>query len=91
MLEQGTRSEEFHRELGKYVIDKCDILITVGEASKYIHDEAKGFIIAKHFETKNEACSYLSLILKPNDAILVKESRKMKLEGVIKYLLELKK
>lgn len=86
IFKQGVYSEETHRELGKYVRDKCDILITVGEASEYIYEEAKNFIDARHFISKEEACKYLESLLKRDDLILIKGSRGMRMEDITKCL-----
>lgn len=86
MLEQGRHSEEFHRELGKYVIDKCDLLITVGKDSEYISEEAKEFIAARHFAENKDVCTFLSTALKPNDILMVKGSRAMLMEDIVIYL-----
>ena len=42
MLELGEFEEDIHREVGKYLNGKVDILITIGNLSKYINDEFNG-------------------------------------------------
>lgn len=85
--EQGKYSEEIHREVGKYVKDKCDLLIAIGKDSRFIFEETKDSVPSKFFETKKEACQYLSTIAKPNDVILLKGSRGIQLEQVANYLM----
>jgi UDP-N-acetylmuramoyl-tripeptide--D-alanyl-D-alanine ligase len=87
VLEQGKNSEKIHRELGKHLADKCDVLIAVGKDSWYIFEEAKNFTEARYFKTRNEACLYLEGILKENDIILLKGSRGMRMEEIAYYLL----
>lgn len=86
--EQGKFSEESHRQLGKYIRDKCDMLIAVGTDSRYIYEEAKDYMEAKYFQTRPEAWTYLKSILKPNDVILMKASRAMHLEEIASHLIK---
>jgi UDP-N-acetylmuramoyl-tripeptide--D-alanyl-D-alanine ligase len=86
IFEQGKYSEEVHREVGKYLAGKCDILIAVGEASKYIYEEAKVHTEAYYFETKEKASLYLEKILTKNDVILLKASRGMEMEVISQHL-----
>lgn len=88
ILEQGKCSEKIHREVGKYLINKCDILIAVGDNSRFIYEETKDLISSSYFKTKEEACLYLSTLVKENDVILVKGSRGMNMEQVAEYLTE---
>lgn len=88
MLDNGKLSEEIHREVGKYLINKCDILIAIGNDSRFIYDEVKNVISSRFFRTKKEACQYLGKLIKANDVILIKASRHMYLERVTEYLTE---
>jgi len=97
MLELGEYSEELHRKVGNCVVDnKIDLLITIGENSKYIADEA----IKKGMNSKNViilnttkgACDYiLNNIKLENTAMLVKASRGMKLEEIVDYIKDMVK
>jgi UDP-N-acetylmuramoyl-tripeptide--D-alanyl-D-alanine ligase len=91
ILEQGKYSEEFHREVGKYAIDKCDILVSVGNNSKYIYEEAKNHVQCMHYRTRRGANLYLKNIIKPKDIILLKASRGMHLEKIGQYLIGINK
>lgn len=84
----GDLTEKIHREIGKYVIGKCDIVVTIGEHAKFIYEEAKDNMECKHFETKEEACLYLKNIIQEDDAILINGGRISKLEQVADYLLK---
>jgi UDP-N-acetylmuramoyl-tripeptide--D-alanyl-D-alanine ligase len=84
----GNLAEEIHREIGKYVIGKCDILVTIGGHAEFIHEEAKENMECKHFKTKEEACSYLKNVIQKDDVILINGGRILKLEQIADYLLQ---
>jgi UDP-N-acetylmuramoyl-tripeptide--D-alanyl-D-alanine ligase len=86
ILEQGSYSEEVHRELGKYLAGKCDILIAFGKASKYIFEEAKTHTESYYFQTSEKVCLHLKKILTKDDVVLLKGSRGMHMEEIAKYL-----
>ncbi|KMT21403.1 UDP-N-acetylmuramoyl-tripeptide--D-alanyl-D-alanine ligase [Clostridium cylindrosporum] len=86
MFELGDYSETGHREVGIDIRNKANVLIAIGENSKYIYDEAKDYIESRYFLKKEEAQIYLRNILEPGDIALVKASRGMKLETVIDYI-----
>ena len=93
MFEMGSFAEEGHRSVGEYLetID-VEILLTVGDMARWIGEE----VIEKNLKGKKiyllnnneEAISKLQEILEPNDVILVKGSRGMKMEEIVKYLQE---
>ncbi len=90
MFELGEREKELHREVGAYVAEKgIDVLVCVGDLSKYMYDEAerlseKGGI--HYFRTREEMLASLEEILKPGDNILVKASHGMQFEKVVEFL-----
>jgi len=86
ILEQGKYSEEVHRDVGKYLAGKCDILIAVGKDSKYIFEEAKAYTKAYYCETKEKALLTLKKILAKNDVVLIKGSRGMHMEEMLNHL-----
>ena len=92
MLEMGEKSFEYHEEVGEYLSGKFfDILITVGDASKYIEKKAKSIepkIQTFHFNNQEELNKEIKEIVKPGDVILIKGSRGMKMDQVVKYLME---
>ena len=83
IFELGSYSEEIHRKIGKNI--KCDLLITIGNNSKYIYEEAKEKIESYHHSTKEEFYQNMN-ILEKEDTILVKASRGMELEQVVEKL-----
>ncbi|MBK5245944.1 MAG: UDP-N-acetylmuramoyl-tripeptide--D-alanyl-D-alanine ligase [Peptostreptococcaceae bacterium] len=91
MLEMGEKSAEYHEEVGEYLTDKnLDMLITVGEASKHIEkafsDKMPG-IQTIHFKNQEDLNKKVREIVKPGDVILIKGSRGMKMDEVVKCLL----
>ena len=88
MFEMGDFAKDGHETVGSYSIDKTDVLITIGELSKYISDRAikDGFDKNNvyHFKTKDEENLYK--LIQNEDTVLVKASRGMKLETIIDKL-----
>ena len=80
MLELGEYSEELHRKIGD-IINNIDILITVGNLSKYINENAK---ISQKFHCDNieEATSKIIDIMNSGDVILLKASNSMKFSKI---------
>lgn len=93
MLELGEYSEEIHRKIGEDVVNnKIDILITVGEFSKYIKDEAikNGFNKENiySFEKQDDTYNLLKDILKNEDLVLIKGSHGINLENVVEEIMK---
>jgi len=93
MLELGEYAEEGHREVGRAVVDNgIDVLITKGEASRFIGRQAMELGMSKeavfHFETNDDVIKMLEIFVSRNDTILVKGSRGMKMEEVVSFLQE---
>ena len=93
MLEMGEFAEEGHRMVGTYAADSgVDILITVGDYSRYIACQAKEMGMdpssVYYFESKQEADRLLGSLVEKGDVILVKGSRGMKMEELASRLLE---
>ncbi|MGL5757106.1 MAG: UDP-N-acetylmuramoyl-tripeptide--D-alanyl-D-alanine ligase [Paraclostridium sp.] len=90
MFEMGEHSEYGHRLVGGYAINNVDVLITIGESSKYISDEAIELGIDKlnvhHFYNKETAIEKLNDIIGKDAVVLVKASRGMQLENIVQYL-----
>ncbi|MGL5717468.1 MAG: UDP-N-acetylmuramoyl-tripeptide--D-alanyl-D-alanine ligase [Paraclostridium sp.] len=90
MFEMGEHSEYGHRLVGQHAINNVDILITIGEMSEYIGQEANKLGLSNefihHFKNKEIAIESLDKIIKDKDVVLVKASRGMKLEKIVEYL-----
>ncbi|MGQ9617386.1 MAG: UDP-N-acetylmuramoyl-tripeptide--D-alanyl-D-alanine ligase [Candidatus Aminicenantia bacterium] len=91
MLELGEREEEFHRNIGKAIVKYgIDNLITVGELSKFIGDEAIKSGMGKeqifNFSDSESVVKFLKEFLSEGDIVLVKGSRKMRMEIISEKL-----
>lgn len=88
ILELGNYTEEIHRNIGKEIINNdIDILITVGENTKYTVDEMinRGFSKENiyQFDKENDTYQFLSEILNNKDIILIKGSHSMNLINIV--------
>lgn len=90
MLELGAYEQAFHEEVGDYVAQKhIDVLLTVGQASRYIMLKAKEKgIEAYHFESNQDLIQALEGCIQDDDVILLKGSHGMHLDEVVDYLKE---
>jgi UDP-N-acetylmuramoyl-tripeptide--D-alanyl-D-alanine ligase len=94
MRELGSLTEEGHREIGRYIVEKgIDYLLTVGELARWIGEEARrrGMDSAKGLFstcTNQEAGEKLRSLLREGDVVLLKGSRIMALEEVAESLWE---
>lgn len=92
MLELGKESKNAHFELGVYIAEKnIDVVITIGKESKEIINGIKSkntSILTKSFLTNEDASNYLKTIIKDSDNILVKGSRGMHADEIVRDLLE---
>jgi UDP-N-acetylmuramoyl-tripeptide--D-alanyl-D-alanine ligase len=91
MLELGKRSGFFHKAMGR-LLAKSDIegLFTMGDLSRHTHLEAlkRGMNkdSVKHCTSHEEIVRLLKVRTREGDAVLVKGSRGMRMEEVIKKL-----
>ncbi len=95
MLELGEFAEEAHKSVGKLCCDyNLDCLIGVGQNAKFIVQGAidSGFSSSELyvFYDNVAAIEHISDILKPNDVILFKGSRGMRLEEIADYIADTK-
>lgn len=92
MLELGQAEEKYHREIGEILNpDTIDYIFTIGELANMIAQKAKlrykkGKV--KAFRTKEEAIIEIRSVCNPEDAVLVKGSRGMALEEVVRKLIK---
>ncbi len=88
MKELGVLSIQSHREMGKIASKICDILITVGDLADEMKESAvdSGMNIGdiSNYKSNKEAVNKLKSIIKPGDLILIKGSRSMKMEEIVK-------
>jgi UDP-N-acetylmuramyl pentapeptide synthase len=89
MLELGPREVEYHATAGRIAAqNKINVLITAGPLSRYLAEEAKKHGVGEVYPTENsaEAAEVAARVLHPEDIVLVKGSRGMKMETVIEKL-----
>lgn len=84
MLELGDFAEQAHRQVGEKVASVgCEYVLTYGELSGFIADEAeKNGCKAKRFDDKEKMAEFLYKNVKTGDAVLFKGSRGMKMEEI---------
>lgn len=83
MLELGPDAAKIHQDLGRDLKGRADLLITYGEiAENFI----KGFESGRHFTEKGEIIDNLNRDIRPGDLILVKGSRRMAMEEIVRGL-----
>ncbi|MGG1688362.1 UDP-N-acetylmuramoyl-tripeptide--D-alanyl-D-alanine ligase [Pseudalkalibacillus sp. NRS-1564] len=90
MYELGDREESLHRNIATAIQPSITEVITVGEKAKWIYDgivedEAQQ-VPAVSFDNKEDAASYLSGQLDDKTAVLLKASRGLGLETIVKAL-----
>lgn len=88
MLELGDFSEEAHRKVGaKAAQIGCEYVLTFGELSRFIADQAiKEGAQAISFDDKEKISEFLFRNLSENDTVLFKGSRGMKMEEIFNSL-----
>jgi UDP-N-acetylmuramoyl-tripeptide--D-alanyl-D-alanine ligase len=84
MLELGEFSEEAHRQVGEKASSVgCECVLTYGELSRYICDEAiKNGCKAIAYDSKEEMAEFLFENLRKGDTVLFKGSRGMRMEEI---------
>jgi UDP-N-acetylmuramoyl-tripeptide--D-alanyl-D-alanine ligase len=91
MLELGAEEDEFHRSIGRELsAEKIDYIFTFGRLAHHIAEEALqsfGTSRVYAFDDKQKLIDTLSELAKPDDLVLVKGSRGMRLEQVVQSLL----
>lgn len=90
MFELGSDEIIYHSEVGTYISENSqgiNLVISVGDLAKNITDSITNPDINKlHFNTTEEVSAYLKENKHPNEVILFKASRSMKLEKIIEEI-----
>ncbi len=88
MLELGAVAMREHARIGGGASRlHLDYLLTYGALAKHIHDAARGMFTV-HYDQKNVLAEYLTELVAPGDAVLVKGSRGMHMEDIVTFLTE---
>lgn len=90
MLELGHIAATAHRQIGEKLAQcNIDIVVTVGELANHIAQAAIDGGVTKVIPCENheEAQEALKKVLEPGDTILIKGSRGMKMENMVKMFL----
>nr|WP_286672433.1 UDP-N-acetylmuramoyl-tripeptide--D-alanyl-D-alanine ligase [Cohnella hashimotonis] len=92
MLELGPDEAEFHASIGRELSQgQADGLLAYGPLSAHTAEAAAQSMPAgrvRHFADKNELAEALLALVEPDDLVLVKASRGMKLEEIVRRLAE---
>jgi UDP-N-acetylmuramoyl-tripeptide--D-alanyl-D-alanine ligase len=89
MLELGKASINFHENIGRLAAElKIDELISVGKLGRYISNSAmsSGLKNVHSAASNSDAIKILKSSIKPNDTVLIKGSRGMKMETIVESL-----
>jgi UDP-N-acetylmuramoyl-tripeptide--D-alanyl-D-alanine ligase len=96
MLELGSEEAPGHLEVGRRCSDVVDVLVTVGSRARMIAQGASEMGAAarlsasaiRSFPDNDQAIAHVHEIMRPGDTILVKGSRGMAMEAIVKALRE---
>jgi len=92
MLGLGEVEVELHEEVGRSIDEeKIDYVFTIGPLARYLGEAAKanlGKYRVIHSDSKSELIEKLKETIQPNSIVLVKASRALELEDVVKALRE---
>jgi UDP-N-acetylmuramoyl-tripeptide--D-alanyl-D-alanine ligase len=88
MRELGELSDESHDRIGRRAAQVVEVLYTVGDLARRIAEGAReeGLEHVQHFESKQRALEKLHRDLRRGDILLVKGSRALELETVVRDL-----
>lgn len=90
MFELGTRSEEYHYQVGEFLADKdIDELVVVGELSQNIVravTDKESKIKCYSFRDNGEVTLYLLSVMRPGDVVLIKGSNGMNLKEIVRNM-----
>lgn len=88
ILELDSFGEDIHRQIGQIMLDnQIDLLITVGNLSKFTHETFKKFNNSTyHFNNNQELLTQINDLLNENDTIVIKGSHSMNLLEIVEYL-----
>lgn len=87
MGELGSTSETYHRELGRQLADSMvDVVVGVGQECRALLSELGGRKEQHGFESVDDLKPRLDGLVRSGDAVLLKGSRRVGLERVVKWM-----
>ncbi len=87
MRELGPTSETYHRELGRQLAESpVDVVVAVGRECRALLAELGGQKENHGFESVDDLRGSLDGLIRPGDAVLLKGSRGIGLERVVKWM-----
>jgi UDP-N-acetylmuramoyl-tripeptide--D-alanyl-D-alanine ligase len=87
MGELGATSEGYHRELGRQLADSAvDVVVGVGRECRALLAELEGRKERHGFESVDEMKPRLEGLIRAGDSVLLKGSRRVGLERVVKWM-----
>lgn len=93
MFELGENSGVFHAEVGRYAAESgVDLFIAVGEQARHMAEAAKEILGEKkvhYYETKELLINDIGSMITTGDVILLKGSRGMAMDQVVKKIMEM--
>lgn len=85
MLELGHEGPQLHRETAQFASESnIDMILAIGKNAEYYIRDYRD----RHFKHQSELSDYLSQNIRSGDIMLVKGSRSMKMEEIIKSIKE---
>ena len=87
MKELGDSSYNAHKQVAEYAKHKkIDLLITLGEFNEAYKEGFNDINKYRSFKTYAEAITFIGDVIQPDDVVLVKASRYMKIESIVSQL-----
>lgn len=87
MLELGNESISHHRKVGEHCSKKkLDAVFTIGNNTRETNEAINSGIFHKHFDSKHDLSEELKVWIQEGDKILVKGSRGMLMETILRDL-----
>ncbi|MCA1795943.1 MAG: UDP-N-acetylmuramoyl-tripeptide--D-alanyl-D-alanine ligase [Desulfuromonadaceae bacterium] len=91
MLELGEAAPHCHTEIGAYAARVADIVLVYGQWSAEVaegaHSERPGKVLIVRMQDHAEIYTWLQRHIEPEDCVLVKGSRGMRMEKVVDFML----
>ncbi len=92
MFELGENSDRYHKEVGRYAgKNGVDLLIGIGSLSRFVCEGARESMpedAVLHFEKKDDFIKSVKMLICSGDVVLIKGSRGMAMETIVKKILE---